>query len=129
CRPFVARRRSEVYEQILNQAPEHPRKLNEHLSEALSNVCLRALHKDRGQRTASANLLLAELQAARKARPLADHLRVPAQQAEQAALGSAEHSRRSIAEIDARVVKNLVSDEKKRKRRQRRRVRGTKHDD
>lgn len=64
-RPFTARRRTEVYTQILYQAPERPKEMNPEIPEGLDEVCLRALDKERRSRYSSAQEFLEDLKRAR----------------------------------------------------------------
>lgn len=69
-RPFTARLRSEVYTQILYQAPERPADINPEVSDSLDEVCLRALNKERRSRYSSALEFLEELRKARQGHTL-----------------------------------------------------------
>jgi len=61
--PFIGNNYLSVISQVLNEEPRAPRALRPELSEEFEAVVLRAMEKDRAERYASANELLADLTA------------------------------------------------------------------
>lgn len=64
-RPFLAPTRSELYTRILHHEPKAPRSLRPELPEALTEVCMKALTKDRRERYQSAEEMAEALREAR----------------------------------------------------------------
>ena len=61
--PFIGNNYLSVISQVLNEQPKSPRELRPELSEEFEAVVLRAMEKDRNERYASANEMLADLTA------------------------------------------------------------------
>jgi tRNA A-37 threonylcarbamoyl transferase component Bud32 len=61
--PFIGNNYLSVISQVLNEEPRSPRALRPELSEEFEAIVLRAMEKDRAERYASANELLADLTA------------------------------------------------------------------